>query len=78
MNQSVTLAAVLKLVEALSPSDKLKLVEQMMPTIDTRENDVLEAPRKSLRGVWHGIDITEADIAAARQEMWGNFPRKDI
>jgi hypothetical protein len=34
-------------------------------------------PRRSLKGLWAdlGIDITEADIAEARREMWGNFPR---
>jgi len=34
-------------------------------------------PRRSLEGLWadFGVDITEADIAEARREMWGNFPR---
>ena len=35
-------------------------------------------PRRSIKGLWAGfnIDITEEDIAEARQEMWGNFPRE--
>jgi hypothetical protein len=35
-------------------------------------------PRRSLRGLWAdlGIQITEEDIAEARKEMWGNFPRE--
>lgn len=34
-------------------------------------------PRRSLKGLWKdlGVDITEEDIAEARREMWGNFPR---
>jgi hypothetical protein len=34
-------------------------------------------PLRSLRGLWKdlNIDITEEDIAQARREMWGNFPR---
>jgi hypothetical protein len=34
-------------------------------------------PRRSLRGLWKdlNITITENDIAQARREMWGNFPR---
>ncbi|MBI1983227.1 MAG: DUF2281 domain-containing protein [Acidobacteria bacterium] len=34
-------------------------------------------PRRSLRGLWAdlGVEITEEDIAEARREMWGNFPR---
>ncbi|MBV9303980.1 MAG: hypothetical protein JOY62_14940 [Acidobacteriaceae bacterium] len=33
--------------------------------------------RRSLRGLWNNlnIEITEEDIADARREMWGNFPR---
>jgi hypothetical protein len=35
-------------------------------------------PRRSLRGLCADLDmqITEEDIAAARQEMWSNFPRE--
>jgi hypothetical protein len=35
------------------------------------------APRRSLLGLWTGlnIEITEEDIAEARREMWGKFPR---
>jgi hypothetical protein len=34
-------------------------------------------PLRSLEGIWEdlNIDITEEDIAEARREMWGNFPR---
>lgn len=35
-------------------------------------------PRRSLEGIWADLDvtITEEDIAEARREMWGNFPRE--
>jgi hypothetical protein len=35
-------------------------------------------PLRSLRGLWAGMgfDVTEEDIALARREMWGNFPRE--
>jgi len=37
-------------------------------------------PRRSLAGLWADldIDVTEEDIAEARREMWGGFPRVDI
>ena len=37
-------------------------------------------PRRSLLGIWAdlGVQISEEDIAEARHEMWGNFPREDI
>jgi hypothetical protein len=35
-------------------------------------------PRRSLRGLCADLnsDITDEDIAEARKEMWGNFPRE--
>lgn len=38
------------------------------------------APRKSLRGLWSGLNVnlSEADLAAARRELWGSFPRSDV
>ena len=35
---------------------------------------------RSLKGLWSDlkVDISEEDIAEARKEMWGNFPREDI
>jgi hypothetical protein len=37
-------------------------------------------PLRSVRGLCADlkVDITEEDIALARQEMWGNFPRDII
>lgn len=42
-----------------------------------KENNRAREPFRSLRGLWKdlNIDITEEDIAEARREMWGNFPR---
>lgn len=37
-------------------------------------------PRRSLMGLFSdlNIHITEEDIAQARREMWGNFPREAV
>jgi hypothetical protein len=34
-------------------------------------------PRRSLLGLWSdlGVKVSEEDIAEARREMWGSFPR---
>ncbi|MBF2056636.1 MAG: DUF2281 domain-containing protein [Cyanobacterium sp. T60_A2020_053] len=34
--------------------------------------------KKQIKGLWKqfNLSISEADIAEARQEMWGNFPRE--
>lgn len=38
---------------------------------------LMEQPPQ-LGGLWQGETITDAEIAAARREMWGNFPRDDF
>jgi Protein of unknown function (DUF2281) len=42
-----------------------------------KEKNGPEKRLRSLRGLWAdlNIHITEEDIAQARREMWGNFPR---
>ncbi|MEZ2238412.1 DUF2281 domain-containing protein [Microcoleus sp.] len=44
------------------------------------QKNILKRPLKSVKGMWVHLDmdITEEDIAQARKEMWGNFPRGDI
>jgi hypothetical protein len=39
-----------------------------------------KVPLRSVKGLWADLDIeiTEEDIAQARKEMWGNFPKEDI
>ncbi|MCZ7570127.1 MAG: hypothetical protein M5U01_16290 [Ardenticatenaceae bacterium] len=78
MENGVTLDQVLDLVQQLSLVDKVRLIERVAPQIERELETVQPTPRKSLRGLWQGIDITDEDIAAARQEMWGNFPRNDF
>jgi hypothetical protein len=78
MESTVTLEEALVVVRQLSPMDKARLIERIVPDIE-RELKVAHAgPRQSLRGLWQGLDITEDDIQAARREMWGGFPREDI
>ncbi|HAZ47968.1 MAG TPA: hypothetical protein DDW76_00160 [Cyanobacteria bacterium UBA11369] len=75
----MTLKEIIDQVKQLSLSDKVRLIEQVTPQIK-RELRVLGlvTPRKSLRGIWRGLNITEDDINQARSEMWANFPREDF
>ena len=77
MNTTVTLDDVVNLARQLSVVDKIRLIEQIAPQI---ERDIQEATtsRKSLRGLWQGLDITPEEIDEVRREMWSNFPREDI
>ena len=80
MEKIITLSEVLAMAKQLSVLDKVRLIEQIAPQIEAGLVDKSESPktRKSLRGLWKSINITEDDITEARQEAWGNFPREDI
>ena len=78
MERVVTLEEALDLVKHLSPLDKARLIERIAPDIERELMVTRSTPRKSLRGLWRGLDITEEEIAEARREMWGSFPREDI
>ena len=65
---------VLEKLRGLPPEKQrevLKFVESLKPDGDTKK------PLRSLEGLLEdlNVDITEEDIAQARREMWGNFPR---
>jgi hypothetical protein len=78
MANSVTLEEALALVRRLSPADKARLIERIVPDIESELKAARPAPRKSLRGLWRGLDITAEEIAEARREMWGGLPRENI
>lgn len=44
------------------------------------EKEAKPRPRRSLYGILAdlNVNITEEDIAEARREMWGNFPREQF
>ncbi|MGB5712387.1 MAG: hypothetical protein WBM44_15930 [Waterburya sp.] len=78
MADSITLEEVLNLAKQLSPLDQIRLIEQITPQL---KRDLVIMPsqhRRSLRGIWKEIDISEADLAEVKAEMSSNFPREDI
>ena len=65
---------VLEKLRGLPPEKQkevLEFVESLKPVGNTKK------PLRSLEGLLEdlNVDITEEDIAEARREMWGNFPR---
>lgn len=65
-----------------------QVIERLRELSRDKQQEVLEfveslkpanghKPRRSLLGLWAdlGFEVTEEDIAQARREMWGNFPR---
>lgn len=57
------------------PPDKQKEVLDFVDSLNEENGE--KKPLRSLRGLWKDLNvhITEEDIASARREMWGNFPR---
>ena len=62
MQRSATLEQVLELVKQLPLLDKVRLIEQVAPQIERDLKAARPAQRKSLRGLWRGLDLTEEDI----------------
>ncbi|MCY7382538.1 DUF2281 domain-containing protein [Microcoleus sp. A006_D1] len=66
--------------------DKLRALppERQQEVLDFAEflqqKNMPKRPLKSAKGLCADlkVDITEEDIAQARQEMWGNFPREIV
>lgn len=49
------------------------------PRLTERERKIARlTERESLRGLLRDVHITEEDIAEARREVWGSFPREDV
>lgn len=66
---------VLEKLRKLPPEKK----EEVLHYLDALgEQNRPNLPRRSLYGLWAdlNIEITEVDLAQARREMWGNFPRE--
>ncbi len=65
---------VLRKVRALAPDKQIRVL-QFVDTLQAEQSP--GAHRRSLRGLWRdmGFGVTEKDIADARREMWGDFPR---
>ncbi len=77
----VTLEEATDLALRLSPIDKLRLVERLAATLE--QELAKEEPSKPLKSMYGllahlGPAPSEEDIAEARKEMWGNFPREDL
>ena len=57
------------------PPDKQQEVLDFVEFLKQRSQS--KVPLKNFEGLWadYDFDISEEDLAEARREMWGNFPR---
>ena len=73
----MTTDAAIEKLRALPPDKRQEAVDFIE---FLHERSMPKRPRRSVKGLWVGLHdkpITEQDIAEARREMWGNFPRED-
>jgi hypothetical protein len=79
--QEPTFEDILTLANQLTASQKLRLIEAIVPDLEEPLQRAAEGekPLPSLNGLWKdfGVSISAEDIDAARREMWGNFRRED-
>ena len=80
MDQNTTFDDVLRLVEQLTPLEKVRLIERVAPDIERELAAGVRKPRISLLGVLKGFGPapTAEEIDESRREMLANFPRDDI
>ncbi len=68
----------LAIASNLSPLDKVRLVEQVMATLEQDLTTRPKKPKRSLYGSWSDVRVSEQDLDEARRDMWGDFPREDV
>jgi hypothetical protein len=67
--------AILEKVRALPPEKKTEVL-QYVSGLEVAERPPFRSPKGILADL--NFTLTEEDLAEARREMWGNFPRDDI
>lgn len=71
---------IIQAARALSPSEKARLVEEVMATLVKDLAEIEQHPKKSLYGLLADLGPAPSveDIDEVRKEVWANFPREDI
>lgn len=75
---AIELDEVVGLARGLSPLDKVRLVEEVMALLEVDLAGQTSDSRRSFYGIWPDANVSEEDIAQIRQEMWGDFPYKNV
>jgi hypothetical protein len=75
-----SLEEVVQLAKQLSPADKLRLLEQVMPDLEATLRAAQKKPLRSSYGALANLGPAPSaeDIEEVRREMWRNFPRDDM
>lgn len=77
----MTYQDILSNAQQLSPSEKAHLLADISASLQHElQHELLTSaqPKRSLLGIWEGVDISAQEIDQARDEMWTNFPHEDL
>ncbi len=75
MNDTALFRQILQLAKSLPAREKVRLIEQLAPDIEKELTENQVSVRRSLRGLWRGVETTEEEINSVRKELWKSFPR---
>ncbi len=75
MNDTALFRQILQLAKSLPAREKVRLIEQLAPDIEKELAENQVSVRRSLRGLWRGVETTEEEINSVREELWKSFPR---
>ncbi len=70
------LTEILNTTRSLSVEEKVQLIRGMTDQVEQDLKGIKKTQKRSLRGIWKGLDITDKEIRENRVEIWGNFPRE--
>ncbi len=70
------LAEILNTTRSLSVEEKVQLIRGMTDQVEQDLKGIKKTQKRSLRGAWKGLNITDREIRENREEMWRNFPRE--
>ncbi len=75
--ESVLLEDVVSLAKQLSPIDKLRLLERVLPDLEKSVETQKPGRHRSLLGLCSDLGSAPSadEMDAVRNEMWRNFPR---
>lgn len=64
----------------LTPLERVRMMEKLAGSLEVhlKQNPIEDQqPRKSLYGLWKGVNISDEDIDEVRREMWKGFADED-
>lgn len=70
------LAEILNTTRSMSVEEKIQLIRGMTNQVEHDLKGIKKTQKRSLRGIWKGLNIRDREIRENRKEMWRNFPRE--